>query len=345
MTAAAAATTEELGGKQSKPELSVEEWRLVAKGLSSMIFWSPKDPEHLLRVRRWHPLDSEQLRQAVRRIFAPYSVDGQRVNDFAECQRNLLPFMAPETLTEDCTAAFTLEIKPKRCGSFQRHRYRASDLFGGTSGEVRDALRAILEGPEELRKLLKLHTANGQSIQTAETKTYVREPDALDRLVRIVRDSPALALVHRVQRLHSCDHKLMEQLFEQEKERFIATEQGAYLLTRAGGEERVQWQVARMLYQRAARWLIEQHQLDWSHMDTGWSTAPGSDAFYGLYGVACIANDCSVLIRVDRHGGALDHWIIDLDLKPFDIERIRRRARTYPPCSCPHEMKFRSTQT
>ncbi|KAK4532682.1 hypothetical protein CCYA_CCYA13G3539 [Cyanidiococcus yangmingshanensis] len=315
------------------------DWELVARGASAQLYRSPSLPGQLLRVRCSRALDPEPLRLAIEQVFAPFAVPRQRVNDFAEYQPDLLPSGNVDMTNEERVPALTIEIKPKRCGSFRRLQYCASELFGGDTLRSRDAVRSLLEGPEELRKLLRMHTGEERHAHAANMKMYPSRPEFVDWLAGVITKSPALALVHRIQKLHPCDHAFVEMLFERETELFAATALGAYLRSRAGGDERVRWQVGRMLYQRAAAWLIRQQQqhADWSSASVGWSMEPGTDAFYALYSVACIANDCSVLIRIDRYGRALDHWIVDLDFKPFDIERIRRRARTYAPRNCVHE--------
>ncbi|BAM79813.1 hypothetical protein CYME_CMH142C [Cyanidioschyzon merolae strain 10D] len=312
-------------------------WKVLARGSSALLLTSPRDSRLVLRLRLERSLDSEPLRRAVERIFEPFAVRRERVNDFAEYQPNLLTPMAVSDHGAERVPFLTIEIKPKRCGSFERLSYRACDLFANDLDLCRSALRSLLEGPQQLRKLLRLHWLHGEQCLSEAMQRFRAGSSLVDWMARVIQTSPALARVHRVQQLHSCDHALVKRLFELERRRLLSTPFGRRLRSGASRDERLSWFVGKTLDRRAAIWLVQNQSIIWSHIELSAASEPGSDQFYALYNLACIANDCSILIRIDEQGFVIDHTIVDLDCKPFVLERITRRASVYGRGLCPHE--------
>ncbi|KAK4538692.1 hypothetical protein CDCA_CDCA19G4717 [Cyanidium caldarium] len=307
------------------------DWTCIGNGASASVWrWNGR-PGSVLRLRQTRPLDDETVREAVSRIMSPVAVRRQRVHAFGEWlpDMTLSPPPADHVDRGDLENFwFSMELKPKRWDQYVRDGYRAADLLSGQEEACERALMALLRSPgKNLRFWFRDKGPQRVMLRPADATNSIHRPGSrswVRRLAQAIDRSRALAVVRRVQGWHDCRHESVLALLQARLDAVLSKERQT-LSTADADQQWTRVLVARQAEAAAAAWLAAECVVApaSAHLDP-------DAAVWGRYSAAAIANDCSVMFRLDRRLRVMDACVVDLDLKPLTWERVARRARKYP---------------
>ena len=322
----------------SLPSTTNGDWTCIGNGTSASVWrWNGR-PGYALRLRQTRSLDDETVREAVSRMMSPVAVRRQRVHAFGEW----LPDMTlppPADLVDQGDLEnfwFSMELKPKRWDQYVRDGYRAADLLSGQAEACERALMALLRSPgKNLRFWFRDNGPQRVVLRPADATNSIHRPGSrawVRRLARAIDRSRALAVVRRVQGWHHCRHESVLALLQARLDAVLSKEHQTFS-TADGDQQWTRLLVARQAEAAAAAWLTAEYAVAPSsaHLDA-------DAAVWGRYSAAAIANDCSVMFRLDRRLRVMDACVVDLDMKPLTWERVTRRARKYPSLTLPTEL-------